>query len=76
MQIFSLGERAMHAPMVTSLASIESRPETEPGGRSVADLATEPPPAVNPCHVILFLAANPEGMDRLALDREAREIQV
>jgi hypothetical protein len=27
-------------------------------------------------HVILFLAANPSGTDRLALDREARSIQV
>jgi hypothetical protein len=28
-----------------------------------------------PKHVILFLAANPDGTDRLALDREARSIQ-
>src|SRR4051812_21092748 len=27
-------------------------------------------------HTILFLAANPTGTDRLALDREARSIQV
>ena len=27
-------------------------------------------------HTILFLAANPLGIDRLALDREARAIQV
>ena len=27
-------------------------------------------------HTILFLAANPLGTDRLALDREARAIQV
>jgi hypothetical protein len=27
-------------------------------------------------HIILFLAANPSGTDRLALDREAREIHV
>ena len=27
-------------------------------------------------HTILFLAANPVGTDRLALDREARAIQV
>jgi hypothetical protein len=29
-----------------------------------------------PKHVILFLAANPSGTDRLALDREARAIHV
>jgi hypothetical protein len=29
-----------------------------------------------PKHTILFLAANPGGTDRLALDREARAIQV
>jgi hypothetical protein len=27
-------------------------------------------------HTILFLAANPSGTDHLALDREARAIQV
>jgi hypothetical protein len=43
-----------------------------------AQLADEPLPPAPPIkkHIILFLAANPSGTDRLALDEEARAIQV
>jgi hypothetical protein len=40
-----------------------------------AQVPTSPRPKMNK-HTILFLAANPLGTDRLALDREARAIQM
>jgi hypothetical protein len=43
------------------------RARRHPGERSTAGAAAKK-------HVILFLAANPSGTDRLALDREARSI--
>ena len=48
------------------------------GGRSARANASEPSRATTAAkkHVILFLAANPDGTDRLALDREARSIHV
>ncbi|MGH7635238.1 MAG: hypothetical protein ACRENC_15990, partial [Gemmatimonadaceae bacterium] len=50
---------------VTPAASrdVRGRPGQLPRARVVAEK-----------HVILFLAANPSGTDRLALDREARSI--
>jgi hypothetical protein len=68
----------MKPRMATSLARIDARPvvDPEPAYRSPGESAREPPPGASQRQVILFLAANPAGMDRLALDREARAIQV
>jgi two-component system, cell cycle response regulator len=51
-----------------------SPPEGRRGSRP--DLAPAPQGSARMKHTILFLAANPTGTDRLALDREARAIQV
>jgi hypothetical protein len=50
-----------------------NRPGVSPHRGSYS--ATRPPRLPLPKHTILFLAANPLGTDRLALDREARAIQ-
>lgn len=64
--------------MVPSLARIDARPvvDTEAARRSAGERASGPPPDASQRQVILFLAANPGGMDQLALDREAHAIQV
>jgi hypothetical protein len=48
-------------------------PDNKPTPSSDTELFSPRPPMK---HTILFLAANPLGTDRLALDREARAIQV
>jgi hypothetical protein len=48
-------------------------PDNQPTPSSQTELPAQRPPMK---HTILFLAANPLGTDRVALDREARAIQV
>jgi hypothetical protein len=76
--LLTLGERVMKPRTATLLAQIAAPPvvDTEPGCRSASEPANEPRLGASQRRVILFLAANPAGMDRLALDREARAIEV
>src|SRR5262249_56509546 len=54
-------------------AQHDRRPDNQPTPSSDPELPAQRPPRK---HTILFLAANPRGTDRVALDREARAIQV
>jgi hypothetical protein len=54
-------------------AQDDRRPNNQPTPSSDPELPAQRPPKK---HTILFLAANPLGTDRIALDREARAIQV
>jgi hypothetical protein len=54
-------------------AQDDRRPDSQPTPPSDPALSAQRPPMK---HTILFLAANPLGTDRLALDSEARAIQV
>ena len=54
-------------------APYDCGPDNQPTPSSDPELPAQRPPMK---HTILFLAANPLGTDRLALDREARAIQV
>ncbi|HEX8108704.1 MAG TPA: CHAT domain-containing protein [Kofleriaceae bacterium] len=54
-------------------AQDDRRPDNQPTPSSDRELPAQRPPRK---HTILFLAANPLGTDRVALDREARAIQV
>jgi hypothetical protein len=51
----------------------ERRSDNRPASSGGPEIPAQRPPMK---HTILFLAANPFGTDRLALDREARAIQV
>jgi hypothetical protein len=51
----------------------DHRPDKQPTPSSDPELSAQRPPRK---HTILFLAAHPLGTDRIALDREARAIQV
>jgi WD40 repeat protein len=55
------------------LAPDDRSPDNQPAPFSSPELLAQRPPRK---HTILFLAANPLGTDRIALDREARAIQV
>jgi hypothetical protein len=59
-------------------ASLRAAAAKQPARWSAGGRASEPSlaTAAGPEQVILFLAANPDGTERLALDREAHAIQV
>jgi DNA-binding transcriptional MerR regulator len=69
---FTRWRLALHRRLSTSSSVQCSRRRLHRDGHR----PTSSPPRPMTKHTILFLAANPTGTDRLALDREARAIQV